>query len=241
MQRVWRWLRSFAFVIQMYVMMGVMGLLFAPWAALTRDGAYRGTRLYCRWVLWTARWMVGLRTEVRGAVPSGDVLIAAKHQSFLDILVLLSVLPRARFIMKRELLWAPVLGLYARRIGCVPVDRGRGSAAMAAMVRDVLAEADRPGQLVIYPQGTRVAPGVAAPYKPGTGALYKALAQPCVPVATNVGRFWPRKGMMRRPGLGVVAFLPPIPPGRPPREMMAELEEVIETASAALLAEAGVP
>jgi 1-acyl-sn-glycerol-3-phosphate acyltransferase len=107
------------------------------------------------------------------------------------------------------------------------------------MKADVAAGAADPGQLIIYPQGTRVAPGVARPYKVGTGLLYEQLGQPCVPVATNVGVFWPKRGILRKPGLAVVEFLPPIAPGLPVADFMARLEEEVETHSNRLMAEAG--
>jgi 1-acyl-sn-glycerol-3-phosphate acyltransferase len=150
-----------------------------------------------------------------------------------------NAVPRGKFIMKRELMFAPLLGQYARRIGCVPVDRGKRGAAIAKMLADVTAGRQQGGQLIIYPQGTRVAPGVARPYKVGTGMLYDQLGQPCVPVATNVGLFWPRHGVLRKPGLAVVEFLPEIAPGLSRDDFMARLETEVETASNALMAEAG--
>ena len=124
-----------------------------------------------------------------------------------------------------------------RRIGCVPVDRGKRGAAISKMLSDVKAGAALPGQLIIYPQGTRTAPGEYRPYKKGTGALYHQLGQPCVPVATNIGMFWPKRGVYRKPGVAVVEYLDPIAPGMETADFMAHLEEVIETASNALNAE----
>ena len=234
----WRWLRSFVFVVQIYLAMLVLGIVFLPYALLTPDGARRACKTYCRWVFWSARWMIGLRCEVRGTPPAGEVLIAAKHQSFLDILMIFDALPAAKFIMKRELLWTPVIGQYAYRIGCVPVDRGKRGAAIKQMVADVSAGLQRPGQLIIYSQGTRVAPGVKAPYKAGTAALYEQLGQDCVPAATNVGVFWPRTGIYRKPGLAVVEFLPVIPAGLDRHTFMARLEAEVEGVSDRLIAEA---
>ena len=107
------------------------------------------------------------------------------------------------------------------------------------MVADVAAGRSAPGQLIIYPQGTRIAPGVKAPYKQGSGALYRELGQDCVPAACNVGVFWPRHGVYRKPGLAVVEFLPRIAKGLPVDELMKQLEQQIETQSLALMAEAG--
>ncbi|WP_297771308.1 lysophospholipid acyltransferase family protein [uncultured Roseovarius sp.] len=239
MKQAVQWLRSLFFVAQMYLAMLVLGLVFLPWALISPRGARMACKSYCHWVRWTAGWMVGLRTEVRGTPPTDEVLIAAKHQSFLDIILIFGSVPAGKFIMKRELMWAPVIGQYALRIGCVPVDRGKRSAAIRQMSEDVSKGAQDPGQLIIYAQGTRVAPGRKMPYKVGAGVLYEQLAQDCVPVATNVGVFWPRKGILRKPGLAVVEFLPRIEAGLGKEACMARLEEEVETASDRLMREAG--
>jgi len=167
------------------------------------------------------------------------VLIAAKHQSFLDILIIFHALPRAKFIMKREILWTPVIGQYTKRMQMIAVNRGKRGKAISKMIADVNAGRIEPGQIVIYPQGTRVAPGAQMNYKVGTAVLYGQLGQLCVPVATNAGYFWPRRGLFRRPGVAVVEFLEPIAPGLSKEEFMRTLEAKVETASDALLAEAG--
>ena len=234
-----RWLMSLVFILQMYVAMVVFALAYAIPSMISREGAWAGIHAYCRWVRMTARVIVGLRSEIRGPVPQGQVLIAAKHQSFFDIILICSVVPRPKFIMKKELKWAPLLGWYAWRIGCIPVDRGKKGRAIADMKKAVAEGAKVPGQLIIYPQGTRVAPGVPMPYKVGTGLLYQQISEPCIPAATNVGVFWPRHGIYRKPGLAVVEFLDPIPPGQSVADFMAALERVVETASDRLMAEAG--
>jgi 1-acyl-sn-glycerol-3-phosphate acyltransferase len=233
------WLRSLLFVGQIYLMMALLGLVFLPWALFSSRGASYACKTYCVWVRWTARWMVGLHSEVRGPVPQGNVLVAAKHQSFFDIILLFGALPRARFIMKRELMWFPVIGQYALRLGCIPVDRGRRAEAIRKLITDVSKGAEKPGQLAIYPQGTRVAPGAHVTYKVGTAVLYNQFGQKCVPVATNVGVFWPRKGILRKPGLAVIEFLPTIGAGLNNADFMKRLETDIEAASDQLMAEAG--
>lgn len=234
-----RWLLSLIFVVQMYLAMVVLAVAFAIPALLSRDWAFRAVHLYCRWVRFCLAALCGLRSEVRGPVPADEVLIAAKHQSFLDIILIAGAVPRPKFIMKRELMFAPFLGQYALRIGCVPVNRGKRGAAIARMKADVAKGTALPGQLIIYPQGTRVPPGDKRPYKVGTGLLYEQLGQPCVPAGTNVGLFWPKRGILRKPGLAVVEFLPAIPPGLPVAEFMAQIETVIEASSDRLTAEAG--
>jgi len=235
-----QYLRSLLFVVVMYVGLAAYAVVYTPLAIVNRDYAFHAVHAWCAYVRWLARWMVGLRSEIRGRVPEGEVLVAAKHQSFFDIILIVAALPRPKFIMKKQLIWAPIVGWYAKRIGCVPVDRGRRAEAIRKMVADVRSGAALPGQLVIYPQGTRVAAGARMPYKAGAGVLYQETAQPCVPVATNVGVFWPRHGILRRPGLAVVEFMEPIAPGLPLQAFMAELEQRIEARSDALMRDAGL-
>ncbi len=234
-----QWLLSLLFVIQMYVAIVVIMLAYTPLALVNRAASLRWIQLYARWVRWTARVMVGLHTEVRGTVPTDAVLIASKHQSILDSVVLVSVLPAPRFIMKKQLVWIPVAGWHGLRAGFVPVDRGKRGAAIKKMLADVATGTTGPGQMIIYPQGTRTAPGAHLRYKKGTAALYAQLDQHCIPVATNVGVFWPRHGIYRKPGVAVVEFLPAIAPGLSADAFMSALETSIESASNRLLREAG--
>ena len=234
-----QYILSFVFIVQMYAAMAVLALWWTPIALFRRDAAFDAVHAYCRYVRWSAAFLVGLKSEIRGKVPTDEVLIAAKHQSFFDIILIVSVVPRPKFIMKKELLWAPILGWYARRIGCVPVDRGKRGQAISKMVADVKAGAALPGQLIIYPQGTRVAAGASKPYKIGTAILYEQTGQDCVPAATNVGVFWPRHGILRKPGLAVVEFLPAVGKGLSQAEFMERIETEIEGASDRLMAEAG--
>lgn len=233
-----QWVRSLLFTIIIYGAMAVIGLAYFPLAVFSRKWAFRACKTWCDFTLWCARWLVGIRTEVRGTPPTGEVMIAAKHQSFLDIILIFNSIPAGKFIMKKELVMTPIIGQYALKIGCVPVDRGKRGKAIGQMLQDVKSGAAEPGQLIIYPQGTRVAPGLPMPYKVGTGALYTQLGQTCVPVATNVGHFWPRKGIIKRPGLAVVEFLEPIPPGLSTPDFMRQLEREVEAASTRLSEEA---
>ncbi|PUB15435.1 lysophospholipid acyltransferase family protein [Yoonia sediminilitoris] len=234
-----QWLRCLVFNAQMYIAMLVVGVLYMPAAIISRNGAIAACHAYCRWIGWTASWMIGLKCEIRGEPPTDEVMVAAKHQSFLDVLMIYGAIPRGKFIMKSILKYAPIIGQFGLRIGCIPVNRGKRGVAVKQMLADVKAGRALPGQLIIYPQGTRIPPGEKRPYKIGTGALYRELGQPVVPVATNVGVFWPKRGVYRKPGTAVFEFLPRIAPGLDVNEFMKRLETDIESASDRLNKEAG--
>lgn len=231
---------SLIFVVQMYVMMALMALFFVPLAAFDRIWAFRAVRAYTGWVIWSARVIVGLKVDLRGTPPTEEALVAAKHQSFFDIIVIANAVPRPRFVMKAILRYAPILGFIAFRIGCVPVDRGKRAKAIEQMITGVRTNPAGPGQLIIYPQGTRVPPGEKRPYKVGPAILYRELEQPCYPVATNIGLFWPKRGIMRYRGTCVVEFLDPVLPGMSQDAFMTHLETAVESRSDALAAEAEI-
>lgn len=235
-----QWLRSFIFAAQMYLMLPLMALAFVPFAIFDRKFAYTFVKTYSSYCRWTLAWMVGLKTEVRGEVPTDVCMVASKHQSFLDVLLFLSVAWHPRVIVKREVHYLPVFHFFGARIGNVPINRGTRGKAIAKMKADVESGKNLPGQLLIYPQGTRVAPGVKAPYKIGVGLLYEQTEMDCVPVATNVGMFWPKRGVYRKQGTAVLEYLPRIAAGMPRKEFMAEMEQVIEAASDELMREAGL-
>ena len=233
-----QFLRSMIFHVVIYVGMVIVAIGFLPWMLVDKRGAHAACHAWCYFVFWCARWIIGLKCEVRGTPPTDEVLVAGKHQSFLDIIMIYGAMPRGKFIMKKEILYTPIVGQYGLRIGCIPVDRGKRGIAIKKMVADVAAGRSDPGQLIIFPQGTRVPVGEKRPYKIGSAVLYRELNQDCVPVAVNVGVTWPSHGLIRHSGTAVVEFLPRIKPGLSTEVFMERLEATIETASDKLAAEA---
>ncbi|MBL4807512.1 MAG: 1-acyl-sn-glycerol-3-phosphate acyltransferase [Rhodobacteraceae bacterium] len=233
-------LRSILFDFLMYATLLIMGIVLSPMAMWSRDGAYWVMKLYCRVIFWYLKVLCNLRVEFRGTPPTGEAIVCSKHMSFLDVLMVHISLPRAKFIMKSQLRWAPVLGLYALRIGAAPVNRSKRGGAVKQMVENVESGQEKQsGQLTIFPQGTRVLPGKTMRYKIGAGVLYERFGQDCYPVATNTGVFWARRSPYRKPGVAILEFLEPIPAGLPIKEFLVKLEDVIETNSNRLMAEAG--
>ncbi|MEM7499272.1 MAG: lysophospholipid acyltransferase family protein [Pseudomonadota bacterium] len=230
-------LRSGSFMVISYALMGLMGVLGLP-LLLSRRATHEWMRLYARCILRLARAFAGIEVEIRGPVPQGAVVIAAKHQSLLDVYILYCHLPRARFIMKRELLWVPVFGLYTWRIGTVSVVRGKKGES-GRMIEHLKATTppESGGQIVVYPQGTRVAPGTAAPYRRGAALTAEALGRTVIPASTNTGLFWDPRGRLAGPGTAVLAFHAPIM-AENPSSMLHKIEQVLEKESDDLVAEA---
>jgi 1-acyl-sn-glycerol-3-phosphate acyltransferase len=229
--------RSLLFVLWMYGLMALMGIFCLPTLLMPRRVALAAMALWRRLVLWGLKVICGITFEVRGRqhMPSGGALVAMKHQSMFETIVAWELIPDPAIILKKELVFMPVFGWYALKLKNIVVDRGAHANALRKLLRDAAKRVKQGRQVVIFPEGTRVAPGAKAPYKPGVAALYRELGTPCVPVALNSGLYWPAHGMLRRPGHIVFQILPPIPPGLTRSEFMRELEERIETASEALL------
>lgn len=239
MALVSQYFRSILFIFLMYLWMLILGVAGAIPAGLSRSWAYKIMKLFCAGVLWLARVLCGITYEVRGEVPTGDVVIASKHQSFLDVILHMYLCPRVNYVMKRELRWAPILGFYAMRIGAAPVKRGDKSKAVNQMMKGIERNGGEASQLVIYPQGTRVPPGTLKPYKVGAAVICDRMGKPCIPMATNAGVLWPKRGLLRYPGVVVFEYLEPMPEGMKLEAFTKELEARIEPASDRLAAEAG--
>jgi 1-acyl-sn-glycerol-3-phosphate acyltransferase len=214
-------------------------LVMLPLFAAPRRWVMIGIRVWARVVTWLALVICGIRTEVRGRehLPSGPALIAGKHQSLYDTCAPFVFLPDICYVLKKELVTIPLFGWYTLKSGMIVVDRSAGSAALRKLVDDSKDRLQHTRQLMIFPEGTRTRPGDEPSYKPGIAALYRELNMPVVPMATNSGVHWPASSWIRTPGTIVFEFLPPIPPGLKRGQFMAELEQRLETASAALYSE----
>ena len=188
------------------------------------------------------RMVAGIDYEIRGAekIPRGPVIVAAKHQSAWETFALLSLFDNPTFIIKRELQWIPIFGWFTIKGRMVPVQRGAGSQTLTNMIERARIELSRGRQLVIFPEGTRRAPGAEPRYKYGVAQLYAAEGVPCIPIALNSGLFWPRRSLRRNPGTILVEVLDPILPGLDKDVFLERLKNEIETATARLIAESQV-
>jgi 1-acyl-sn-glycerol-3-phosphate acyltransferase len=236
--------RSLLFNIVFYILttLWCFGLLWT--LVVPRWGVVGGVRAYMRSLAFFERLIIGLRYEVKGLenLPSdGAFLIGAKHQSMWETMKLHLIFHDPAIVLKHELLYIPIWGWYAAKANMIPVKRGKRGAAIKSLVEGARQMKAMGREIVIFPQGTRVAPGVYAPYKVGIAMLYEALEVPLVPMALNSGVFWGRHSFIKRPGTITIEFLPPIQPGLPKDTALFELEAVLEEASDRLVTAVGGP
>ena len=228
--------RALLFNVAFYGWTVLMHLLCLPLLALPRRHVVAAGHVWTKVGLWFLATICGLRHRVQGLdrLPDGPCILACKHQSAWETLVLSQVIGDIGYVVKRELAMIPLFGAYLTKAGVVPVDREGGTKALMDMVEGVRRCLAAGRSVAIYPEGTRTSPGERRSYHPGVAALYLKLDAPVVPVALNSGWFWGRRSFRKRPGTIDLVFLPPIEPGLSRRAFLAELEERIETACAAL-------
>ena len=220
-------LRTLAFNILFYA--GTV--LFVSAAALAspfgRTPVQKIAEAWARYHRRCAAALLGIRTRIEGTVPTGAVLVASKHQAMFETLEVVIILRRPQVVMKNELARIPVWGRIARRYGMIPVDRAGGAAALRRLMQQAKAAVAEGRPIVIFPEGTRVAPGEQPALQPGFAGLYRAFNLPVVPVALDSGRVWPRHRFAKRPGTVTMRFGEPIPPGLPRGEIEARVHAAI--------------
>ncbi|CAM5402925.1 hypothetical protein MAUB1S_06848 [Mycolicibacterium aubagnense] len=236
------YIRSLAFNFVFYLSLIVQMILWTPYYFLSpRARAWFVPKFWSRTSMWLYKVIGGTDSEITGTenLPEGSFILAPKHQSFWDTIAFFPYLTDPLYILKRELTWIPFFGWYIMKMRMIPVDRGSRSKALKAVIAATKAELARnPRQLIIYPEGTRRAPGDEPAYKYGIVELYSQLGVPVVPVAHVAGLYWPRRKFLRFPGTIKARFLPPIPPGLDREEFMRRLIGETEAACDEFLVEA---
>jgi len=229
-------LRSVLFNVLFYLNLALHIVVAIPTFVLPRRVFMAIAKSWGRTSNWLLHVVAGMKVEYRGLekIPPGALLVASKHQSFWEAFTLLTLFDDPAFIVKRELMWIPFFGWLLWKADQVPVDRKAKGGAMAGMIASARKALGTGRQIVIFPEGTRTAPGSAPAYKSGVVHLYAAAGVPCLPVALNSGLFWPRRKFLRRPGTIVLEVLEAIPPGLDREEFATRLEREIETAQGRL-------
>lgn len=179
------------------------------------------------------RYLLGLTFEQRGLenIPNEPVIYASKHQSAWDTMYFLWHHEDNAYVMKGELNRIPFWKWYMDKCQHVVVDRRGGASAMREMISDTKSILADKRSVIIFPEGTRVAPGETRRYHPGIAALYSQTNATVIPVALNSGYFWGRRHFIKKPGVLTIQFLPPIPKNMDRKAFMKELEIRIESAT----------
>ena len=229
-------LKSVTFAISALVFSAVVALLMLPALVLPRRRFQQFAAFWCGGLIILLRICCGLRWQLvgRAHLPEGRSIIAAKHQSAWDTLIFHVLLRDPVYVLKQELLTIPLMGWYLRKAGNIAIDRSAGSRALRMMQRAVDQALADDSTIILFPEGTRTAPGAPPSYQPGIAALYQHTEAPVVPVALNSGLFWKRRGLPTRPGVITIEVLPPMPRGLKRSEFLAELEKRIEEATSRL-------
>jgi 1-acyl-sn-glycerol-3-phosphate acyltransferase len=236
-------IRSYLFDFVFYIVTFIYLTLFLPVMLLMPrwfcESMFRGWSHIC---LFCLKHIVGITFEVRGyekylsAREKGPVIIASKHQSAFETIVPSILFKDFIIILKRELFYFPVFGLYLWKLKSIGLNRSKGMQAIKKMLHDGRAAIKSGSDIYIFPEGTRSIPGTSGKYQPGISILYK-LDVPVVPVALNSGCFWGRRAIAKKPGNIVFEFLDPIEPGLDKKEFMELLESRLEEKSLALFHE----
>jgi 1-acyl-sn-glycerol-3-phosphate acyltransferase len=220
-------LRSLCFHAAFFVVTVFMAFVALPALAGPPSWSRKLGWVWSRAVLWLNRWLVGLDYRLEGDLPSGPTIIASKHQSAFETFLFPALCADSTFVIKKELLRVPLVGWYLARAGQIAVDRSAGGKAVRHMLSLAKARTDQGLRLVIFPEGTRVAPGESAPLRPGISALYSYVGLPVVPVTLDSGTYWPRNSLVRKPGTITVRFGTAIQPGLKRHAFEAALAEAL--------------
>jgi 1-acyl-sn-glycerol-3-phosphate acyltransferase len=232
-------LRSVAFNVLFYLNLVLHLIATLPVFFMPRRAMIAVAKSWGRTSNVLLRLVAGITVDYRGLekIPDGALIVASKHQSVWETFTLVALLDDPTYILKRELTWIPFFGWCLIKAGMIAVNRGARGQALTSMTEGARRALASGRQIIIFPEGTRRAPGAEPAYKYGVVHLYAETGTPCLPVALNSGLFWPRRKFLRHPGTIRLEVLDPIPPGLDRQAFAERLKHDIETATARLVAE----
>lgn len=232
-----QWLGSVLFTLFLFVSVPVYAPVVLLTAPFPRRIAYRSVLYWVDAQLFMLEKLCGLRYQIEGLehLPSTPSIVLMKHSSAWETLAQLRLFPRQTWVLKRELMWAPFFGWALMLLKPIAIDRQGGRAAVEQVISQGLERLAEGLWVVIFPEGTRVPYGQTGRFGLSGTLLAQAAGKPVIPVAHDAGRYWPRRGWLKRRGTIRVRIGPPIETaGREPREVTAEVRAWIEQAVAAL-------
>jgi 1-acyl-sn-glycerol-3-phosphate acyltransferase len=206
-----------AILYQLFLIVTVIPYAFACvlWSPLPQRWRYRLTVGWPRLAVWGAKVILGIRWEIKGAenLPDGEAILLSKHQSAWETLFFPAYMPREMcFVYKKELHFVPFFGWGLALLRMIPIDRSKGRDAFEQVVRIGKQRLNEGRWPILFPEGTRIAPGKAGRYKMGGALLASRTGAKIIPVAVNSGERWPRNAFIKSPGLITVSIGPLIDP-----------------------------
>ena len=231
------YLRSLIFNICAFFITLFMSIIFLPFLVLPMRHMMWIPKIWVSLIFFLLKHITHLTFEVRGVVPKTPGLIASKHQSTFETFVFHKILKNPVYFLKKELLNIPVIGWYFRKGGMIPLNRNNRKLPFKKLCLTALRTINSGTSIILFPEGTRTAPGEKIPYKTGISLFYQALNTNVTPVALNSGVFWGRRSFLKKPGCVIIEFLPPISPGLDSKAFLTLLETQIEEKSKELLNE----
>jgi len=224
-------IRSVLFVITFYLFTAVLFTIMLPTLILPRAVAFYFLSFWTKGARWLLKVFCHIEVRIKGLenLPKKNgYIVAAKHESAMETVLFHSLVPNVFYVFKRELLWIPLANIHALKTGCVAIDRSAGGGAMRSMLEKVKKHLAEGLNLLIFPEGTRVAPDAPTKCAPGVAFLYANCNVPVVPVALNTGYCWAKNKTLKKAGIVTVSFLKPIEPGLEKREFLHKLETELE-------------
>lgn len=205
-------LRSLLFNLGMWIMVipyATLALLLIPMAAPRRSRIVAG---WARFVVWWLKLTCGLDYRVVGAehIPDHPCVILAKHQSAWETIAFQAIFPPQIWVLKRSLLLIPFFGWALWALKSIAIDRGAGREALKQLVSQGQHRLGLGLSVVVFPEGTRVAPGTRGKYHIGGAWLATHTGATVLPVAHNAGEYWRKNSLLKRPGTITVSIGQPI-------------------------------
>ena len=230
--------KSILFYFFLYIWTIFLGIIFIPFLFLPKESLYKPAYIWIKGIFFLLKNICSITYRIEGItnIPDKDeFIIASKHQSAFETLLLFSMFQKAIFIHKYELFFIPIFGLYLKKISMVSINRLGKSSALKKMLEDSKKKISKGHSLIIFPEGTRKIPGAKPAYKTGVAGIYKELECNVLPVALNSGLYWPKNSFILKPGEIVIEFLPIIKKGLNKKDFIEQLEKTIENKTSSLI------
>ena len=223
-------IRSVFFYFLVYLWTIFLGLICLPYLFLPNKYLRKPVIIWINGILEFLKTICKITYEVKGLenIPNHPIIVASKHQSTFETLLLFKIINNSVFIHKKELFLIPIFGLYLKKINMISINRSDGLKSMRKILKDSKEKIKKKHSIIIFPEGTRKKPGEKTKYKTGIIGIYKETESGILPVALNSGFFWPKSFFLKSSGKITIKFLELIPAKLEKNKILKKIESVIE-------------